>query len=278
MKHEDYLGFWGLKEDPFNDNKKDIRYFYQSQQHTEAIERIFYAISELDMDIVMLTGEVGTGKTFTSIVIMTMLQNKNLTRKNFKVVFLEVSYENFEFLMCEIVNKLTGKVVFTLAEAMSIFKKALEQIKKENGQLVIILDESQNYDSKTLEQIRQLSNYNVFQKCISIILVGQPELRNKMIGMKQLASRIKVKQYLNNLNIEEVPQYIAFRMRQAGFNKNKTPFDPYIKDIYKATGGMPRNINTLCTLLLVEGAINKKKEFEEATVKKIISSFEENIY
>lgn len=278
MRFEECLKFWGLKEDPFNDSKKDIRYFYQSSQHTEAIERIFYGINDQNLDILMLTGEVGTGKTFTSIVIMTMLLNKALTKKDFKVAYMETGYANFEVLLCQIVNKLTNKTVDNLTDATNLFKKVLEEIRKEKSQLILILDESQDYDKKTLDQIRQLINYNTSYKCLSLLLVGQPELREKIVTMKQLASRIKVKQYLNNLNVEEVPNYISFRMRVAGFTKKNNPFSPYIKEIYAATGGMPRYINTLCTSFLIEGALRKQDKIDKATAQEIIRKFEQDIY
>jgi Archaeal ATPase. len=215
---------------------------------------------------------VGTGKTFTSIVIMTMLLNKTLAQKDFKVVYLELSYENFEVLLCQIVNKLTNKTVDNLTEATNLFRKVLQEIRKEGSQLVLILDESQDYDRKTLDQIRQLSNYNTSYKYLSILLVGQPELREKIVSMKQLASRIKVKQYLNNLNVEEVPHYISFRMQAAGFSQKTNPFTPYIKEIYAATGGMPRYINTLCTSFLMAGASQKTKRIDKILLKKLYTN------
>lgn len=276
--NENYLSFWGLKEDPFNDTTKDIKYFYQSEQHTEAIERIFYGIRDLNMDILLLTGEVGTGKTFTSIMIMTMFLNKQIAKKDFKVVYIGMGYESFDVLLCQIVNKLTNSTVDNLITATNLFGKILEEIRKANSQLVLILDESQDYDRKTLDRIRQLVNYNTSYKYLSIVLVGQPELRNKIVSLKQLSSRIKIKQYLNNLRAEEVLQYINFRMARAGFNRPESPFDPYAKEIYIATGGMPRYINTLCSLFLMEGARLGKEKISSDVAERIISKFEQDVY
>lgn len=247
-----------LEEDPFDESDtRKIKYFYQSKQHIDAIERIHSGMKLYKQSLLLLTGEVGSGKTFTSTVIMTMLKNdkdEHGRKTNmFAPVFIEKSYEKFSDLLCQIIYKATGKELDNPANAELLFDKMLRTFREQKRHLIVILDESQNYDTKTLDQIRELTNINTEEKCISILFVGQPELRDKISRMKQLSSRIKVKQYLNNLNEAEVPEYIIFRMHAAGYPKDlENPFLPYTSLIYNATLGMPRQITTICGEVLHE--------------------------
>jgi general secretion pathway protein A len=269
-----------LEEDPFDESDtRKIKYFYQSKQHIDAIERIHSGMKLYKQSLLLLTGEVGSGKTFTSTVIMTMLKNdrdEHGRKTNlFAPVFVEKSYEKFNDLLSQIIYKATGKMLDNPSNAVFFFDKMLNAFRQQKKHLIVILDESQNYDTRTLDQIRELTNINTEEKCISILFVGQPELRDKISRMKQLSSRIKVKQYLNNLNESEVPKYIIFRMQAAGYPKDlENPFLPYTSLIYNATLGMPRQITTICGAVLYEVDERNLTTLAPKLVKEVIKRIE----
>lgn len=271
-----------LTHNPFSEDLKlNIKYFYQSSQHIEAIDRIHSGIKFHNQELLQLSGEVGTGKTFTSIVIMNMLKNDKdeYGRKTnrFQPMFIEIGYSNYETLLCQIVKRATNVEVSDIIKATNLFDKIISKLKEKNQQLVLILDESQNYDKKSLDQIRQLTNINTSRKYLTILFVGQPELRDKIVSLKQLSSRIKVRQYLNNLKEDEVPEYIISRMAAAGYPKKLgNPFLPYKGEIYLATGGMPRQINTICFQIIEKVRNNQLEVITPQLVEDVIRRIDES--
>lgn len=252
------LKFWSLKETPFNNDINNKKFFYRSVKYDETIIRIINGVRELNTDITMIYGEVGTGKSFTSAIILSELQELG-----YYALYYPAAYENFETLMCKIVRDIaTDEKPITITEATLLLEDILKVIENENNQLVLILDEAHTYDITILDKIRQLSNYNAKsnRKLMSLILVGQTELILKVREMKQLNSRIKERQYLEYLKDDEIENYITFKMQQAGFSKRKTnPFEGLYKEIKNATLGMPRLINNVCETCLEIAASDGEK-------------------
>lgn len=288
----DILIFWDLNENPFSDSVRDTRFFFQSRQHRQAINVVVTGFKDINLDIAALTGYVGTGKSFTCRVIATLLN----TKFGFYTIFVPESFSTYEELVCYIAQRITGEECERAVKANAIIHKLLTEAFKRGQQVLFALDECQGYDTKVLDRIRQMVNKNAeFQgKVLSLLLVGQTELSTTIANMQQLDSRIKIRHSFNNLDRDEVLKYIAFRMWRASKDPElnakadilaeadndlpelkASPFYAYRDDIYKATGGMPRSINYLCSNILTQAAEKGEKSISWKIVQSVITDFEQ---
>lgn len=268
------LKFWAFKENPYSNDITNISFFLKMYQYDETIKKMVMGVEELNLDITQIAGEVGTGKSFTCVMLTSIFRDKG-----YYVIYMQNPCDNYEILIRKIVSELTNQKPRDITDATMMFEDALERINSAGKQLIIIFDECHVYDDVTLDKIRLLSNYNAkasSRKLISLILVGQPELREKIRKMKQLYSRIKVKQYLNYLNESEMETYILHRLYVAGYSKKKAnPFCEHIRQIYTATLGAPRAINNVCEKALEISADKKEKVISEETMKEAIAYYTE---
>lgn len=264
------LKFWSLVENPFRNDISNKKYFYRSGKYDEAIKRIVGGVREQNTDITMIYGEVGTGKSFTSAIIL-----EELKKLGYVVVYYPTTYGNMETLLCKIARDvLDNERPTTITEATLVFESYLEQLMVEDTQLVIILDEAHEYDDEMLGNIRQLSNYNSQspKKLVSLIIVGQTELIVKLRSIKQLNSRIKERQYLEYMTKEEIGPYVTFKMTTAGYNKRRPSlFKEHEKMLQDATYGMPRMINNICEAALEIAARKNEPVLTDATMQQAIN-------
>jgi general secretion pathway protein A len=153
----------------------------------------------------------------------------------------------------------------------------LEQLKKGNN-VAIIIDEAQNLSTQVLEQIRLLSNLETDQhKLMQIVLCGQPELRERLMGseLRQLRQRITVRYHLHPLTEKEIVLYIEHRMKTAGWQEAKSPFtDEAITTIYSYSSGIPRLVNALCDVALLAGFVAGSKIIDQVCIAKAIQQLE----
>lgn len=271
LKNRSLLLF-GFKSNPFVNTIKDKRLFHRTEKYNETLLRMHEGIREPNTDITMIYGEIGVGKSYTSAIL-----TSELDEMGYYVVYIPNSYELFEILMCSIVSNISDKTPTNITEATLYFEELLKRIEQDQNQLVIILDECHTYDMETLDKIRQLSNYNAKSesKLLSLVLVGQTELMTKVKQMKQLYSRIKVKQYLECLKEHEILDYIEFKIRAVGYDQNKeNPFKEHISEIYAATNGMQRLINNVCEAAIDIAADENKtiitKEIMQRGIEEIL--------
>ena len=243
-----YLAFFGLKSTPFS-LTPDPSFFYRSAQHEEALASLIYGVQSRK-GFIVLTGEVGTGKT-------TMLEclRDHLTAQHVPFVFLfnsRLTPEQFLQMMaydldlpCERNSK--PEVLFAL-NALLIDRA------KDNQTTVLIIDEAQNLDWAVLEEIRLLSNLEARSgKALQIILSGQPELERKLEAReyRQLKQRIALRCHLRPFHAAESAQYIAARLARAGMFEQSV-FPPVVlAEIHRRTQGIPRVINAVCDNLLL---------------------------
>ncbi|MFX0199869.1 MAG: ExeA family protein [Candidatus Hodarchaeota archaeon] len=264
-----YTEFYNLKEKPFN-LTPDPRFLHLSQNHKEALALLVYGVKERKGFIVM-TGEVGTGKT---TLLHALLRNLD---DNTKTVFifnplLDVN-EFFKFVCIDLGIRVKDQ---TKGDCLlGIYKFLLESYTK-NQNVVMIIDEAHNLNPSLLEEIRLLSNFETGQdKLIQIILVGQPEL-NSILNLSQcrpLKQRISLWFFINPLNQKETEKYIRSRLGKAGLETScytKKAFD----EIYQYTKGVPRLINIICDNALTVGYGMDRKRIDEKIVKEAIADLE----
>ena len=207
-----YLDYYGLKENPFNVTS-DPNFLYLSHTHKEALDHLLYGINQRK-GFVTITGEVGAGKTTLCRALLRRLDNKTKTSLIFNSTLPEGQLLEAILNDFGIMPERRSKVAFL----RKLNEYLLEQITCDNN-VVLIVDEAQNLRFSTLEMIRMLSNLETEkEKLLQIVLVGQPELRDKLNSPKllQLRQRISVRFHVKALEEDEVRSYIEHRLKVAG--------------------------------------------------------------
>ena len=153
----------------------------------------------------------------------------------------------------------------------------IDQMSRGNN-VVVIIDEAQNLSHRQLEQVRMLSNLEAEnQKLIQIVLVGQPELRDKLKSnsLRQLRQRIAVRCHIDALGFDDVRQYINHRLTLAGANGSAPLFhDEAYQEIYKYSGGIPRLINIVCDKALLMGFVSDRRSIDARIIHHSIQEIE----
>lgn len=262
-----YREHWGLKELPF-ENVPDPRYFYPSPEHQEALMRLFYAVNNRK-GAAMLTGEVGCGKTILSRTLVQdlagdryevgLIANPSLPPLDFlREILYQLGVESGSNSKLDLLHALNDLVVKNL---------------NAGKETVIMIDEAQAIeDEGTLEELRLLLNFQLNERfLLTLILIGQPELREKVSRVRQLDQRIAIKYHLGPLSQEETRKYILYRMEKAGLRREIVAPDGF-QEIYRITHGIPRDINNLCDLSLLLGFGNGSTRIDLPLIQKSASA------
>ena len=253
-----YLEQYGLKKSPFNITA-DPYFFFESLSHKQALAALTYGIHERK-GIILVTGEVGTGKTTLCRTLLDKLP---------KSIKTSVILDHPCFSESQLLNAIVGD--FGLKPA----KNRLDTVKKldtflvetamNGGNAVLVIDEAQGLTNRQLEQIRLLSNLEISEgKLLQIILFGQPELTAKLkqFKLRQIHQRIFVKHNISPLSEEEVSKYVEHRLQKAGINDIDI-FPESYNVIYEFSKGIPRLINMLCDRALLWGFAKDRKDLDK---------------
>lgn len=253
-----YTDFFGLKEKPFNLTPSS-RFLYLGESHKEALALLTYGVDERK-GFILLTGEVGTGKT---TMVQALLGNLDHT---VEYVYLSNPLMSVDDLMNYLAfSALKKKVHFkSKSEFLLEFESFLKQCLQHQKNFVLIIDEAQKLSFELLEEIRLLSNMETAdEKLINIFLVGQPELNEHLseARCRPLLQRISVRHHISPLNLEETAEYVMTRMSIAGTGDGDKIFPKRaIKALHDYSSGYPRMINILAdNALLLSYSMEKKK-------------------
>jgi general secretion pathway protein A len=260
-----YLEFYGLKEPPFSITP-DPRYVFLSERHRDALAHLLYGIGKGGSGgFVQLTGEVGTGKTTLCRLLLEQLPENTRVALvlNPKLSPLELLESICDELKLDIAAKkgsLKGLVDTLNMYLLDAYAQGLR--------VVLIIDEAQNLSTDALEQVRLLTNLETpTQKLLQIILLGQPELRDKLNDpeLRQLAQRITARYHLTPLDRDESEAYIRHRLAVAG--AVRTPFSRLgLRALYQRSGGVPRLINVIGDRALMAGYAREQNAIGERLV------------
>lgn len=261
-----YESFFGLKENPFR-MTPDPRYFYPSAKHTDALNHMVYAIQER-RGFVVITGEVGSGKTTLSRVLFQQLDRSTKTAivRNTHLTAKDLMTQTLEEL------EIPYKPERTKTHLIGLLNEFLIQQLRENNNVVLLIDEAQNLKASVLEEVRMLSNLETeTQKLIQIILMGQPELKATLWLQRliQLRQRVTLHYHLDALDQFETVAYIAHRLHVAGANSVPIFRSDSLPKIFQHTHGVPRLINALCDHALLTGYVNESSTIGPEIIEEV---------
>ncbi len=261
------IAFFGLREPPFNPSP-DPRFLHLTPAHQEALAQLLYGV-EQHKGFILLTGEVGTGKTTLLHALLERLDESTA------VAFVTNSMLGFEGIL-EYVQEDLGISKpgdSSLAQRLFAFQHFLIERRRSGQNTVLILDEAQDLEADTLERIRLLSNFETTsEKILQIVLAGQPELRAKLDlpELRQLKQRIGLRCRIPPLAPEQVRDYIRTRLRVAG-TRDTGLFSPdAVARIAQFSGGIPRLVNTVCDHCLVFAYADQVRRIDRRMVDEAI--------
>jgi general secretion pathway protein A len=270
-----YKRFYGLQRNPF-DITPDPSFLFPTRKHNEALAALYYGVKRRK-GFVVLTGEVGTGKTVLVRCLLNILSKANVA---FGYVFnpLLSPTEFLQYVVGDLRLPTTGKNKSDLLLELSSYVIARH---RKGLTTVLVVDEAHHLSTELLEEIRLLTNLETGEaKLLQILLVGQPELDEKLdsVDLRQLKQRVALRSHLGSLDLEETCGYVYRRMQIAG-NQNPAEVFPMetILELQRQSRGFPRLINTLCENALINGYARQARSINPDVIEEIASDFRLNV-
>jgi general secretion pathway protein A len=250
-----YEKFWGLREKPF-ENSPDPKYLFPSAEHKQAIEMLMYAVRSRKGGA-LLTGDYGCGKT---LLIRVLVQE--LARDGVQTAVVNYPKLSGIELLRDVLYQLGNDV---RSNSRLKLTRAVGEILQENVRAgkhtMIVVDEAQVIERKSiLEELRLLLNYQLNDRfLLTLLLVGQPELREIVASLPQLEQRLTVRTHLHTFDLVDTAKYISYRLGVAGASRPVFSQDA-VEAMYTHSYGCPRRVNNLGDLSLWKGFQDKVSE------------------
>ena len=246
-----YKTFFNLTRNPF-DLTPDPAFLFPTKRHNEALAALYYGVRQ-HKGFVVVTGEVGTGKTLLLRCLLRLLKQSKDVAYAYLFNSRLSSTEFLQYILSDFGLPTSGKNKSDLLFDLGQFLVSRGSKKMTT---VLIVDEAHHLSADILEEVRLLSNLETDDdKLLQIVLVGQPELDEKLdsVGLRQLKQRIAVRTQLGPLNIDETKRYIQRRLQIAGQDALSSPLFPEesVATVHCFSRGLPRLINTICENSLI---------------------------
>lgn len=260
-----HLHFFGIREEPFR-LTPDRDFFFPSRAHAAVAEVIRYGL-ESGEGFLIIYGEVGTGKTMLLRKLGSYLHNRFDTAY---IIAPQLAPRDLLFAILQDLNALS--LHDSDQSAPALFQKIYDYLVNRNPagkRLLVIIDEAQSLPEESIEQLRLLSNFETDkEKLMQILLVGQPELKDKIHrpSLRQLRQRITISETLKPLSAAEMTAYINFRLNRVG-RADLTPPARVNKMIYRYTRGTPRLVNKLLSRALLMSYAAGKQHIDKKSIK-----------
>ena len=267
-----YKAFYHLTRNPF-ELAPDPAFLFLTKKHSEALATLYYGVKR-HKGFVVMTGEVGTGKTLLVRFLLTLLKKSHVSYAylfNSKLSSLDF----LQYMTGDFGLKTTGTNKSALLLDFGEFLVARHEKKLTT---VLVVDEAHHLSLDVLEEIRLLTNLETAEeKLLQILLVGQPELDEKLdsFQLRQLKQRIALRCQLEPLSPEETKGYIERRLRCAGANSHAGTLFPLdtIAAIYRHCRGIPRLINTVCENALITAYALRKRDVTPDIIDEVAADF-----
>jgi general secretion pathway protein A len=271
-----YKAFYNLQRNPF-EISPDPSFLFPTRRHNEALAALYYGVRR-HKGFVVMTGEVGTGKT---LLVRCLLQLLNRNDVSYAYVFNSIlsPVEFLQYIAADFGLRASGKNKSELLWELHNYLITRYQKKQTT---VLVVDEAHHVSAEVLEEIRLLTNLETAQeKLLQILLVGQPELDEKLdsVSLRQLKQRIVLRSRLEPLDLEETRGYILRRLELAGRATQSNPLFPIetVAAIHRHSRGIPRLINTICENALIAGFAKQTKSIAPAIIEEVASDLRLNI-
>jgi general secretion pathway protein A len=269
-----YFEYFEFKEPPFN-LTPNSRFFFEGNKHREALNSLFYAINQRK-GFIVITGEIGSGKTTVSRALINKLD------KNTEVALITNTHLNSKDLLLTLLEDLEVEFQPGIykAKLLSRLNDYLLTQAHRGHNVVLIIDEAQNLKPAVLEEVRMLSNLETeTEKLIQIVLIGQPELKQKLglSRLEQLRQRVAIYFHLSPLTFEEMQEYIVYRLKIASQSNREYFSKEALQLVYQFSKGVPRLINQICDFALLTGYVEGLKIIDERIMQEVIGESPMNI-
>ena len=267
-----YETFYGLNSRPFQ-LTPDPRYYFESLTHRKALSYLGYGLAQGE-GFIVITGEVGAGKTTLVGHLMETIDRGRLTAANVVMTSLESR---------DIVRVVAGQFGIDTdgadkAQLLESFEELLHAEARAGRRCLLIVDESQNLSTGALEELRMLSNFQLGgQALLQIFLLGQPEFRDLLKTsdrLEQLRQRVIAHHHLEPMGSDEIEPYITHRLSKSGWSGRPKITSNVFSLLYAETQGVPRKINTLMSRVLLMGAVEQVEMIDQALVGRVLADLD----
>ena len=265
-----YFKYLGLEKEPFSTSPDPV-FFFHSLEHTTALKRLEIAI-RLRRGLSLILGDVGTGKT---TLCRTLLQSFNAEDDKFIFhMILDPNYKT-EYQFLTTLTKMFGASPFfrsTIDHQEAIEKYLFQKGVDENKTIVLLIDEGQKLNQPFLEILRTLLNYETNEyKLLQLVILAQMELLPRIQKIRNFIDRVSLKYIINPLDEKETEDMINFRLKQAGYRREKSLFTPEaIRRIFEFSSGYPRKIALICHNALEHLVMDDKELVDEDIIDILI--------
>ena len=269
--YEDYYRF---SAKPFQLNP-DPRFFFGSKGHKRAMAYLDYGLS-LGEGFIVITGEVGAGKTTLVRNLFRQLESHNLVAAQLVSTQLDAE-DTLRSVAASFGLEHEGLAKSSLLKNLEDFLTAAA---RQGKRALLVVDEAQNLTQRAVEELRMLSNFqNNERSLIQTFLLGQPEFRGILQSpdMQQLRQRVVASYHLGPLDPDETRGYIEHRLHTVGWQGVPSFDEAAFTALHRFTGGIPRRINTTCDRLLLLGFLEEKSHFGEAEVDEVIADLKNEV-
>tara|TARA_B100001939_G_scaffold346468_1_gene365307 strand:- start:2441 stop:3496 length:1056 start_codon:yes stop_codon:yes gene_type:complete len=268
-----YAEFYGLEGKPFQ-LTPDPRFYFDSSTHRKAMAYLTYGLSQGE-GFIIITGEIGAGKTTLVEHLLEELDRDQYVAA--KIVTTNLNADDIlKMVAAGFGLDVEGKEKSVLLKDIDRF---LTRNHEQGKRALLLIDEVQNLPTKALEELRMLSNFQKGDRALlQSFLVGQPEFRDKWAfdpELEQLRQRVIATHHLQAMTYEETREYILHRLRLVGWKEDPSFTEKAFQKIYEYTQGVPRRLNTLCSRILLFGAIEELHEVTDKVVDDVIADMEQ---
>lgn len=264
-----YDTFYGLNGRPFQ-LTPDPHFYFESLTHRKALSYLGYGLAQGE-GFIVITGDVGAGKTTLVSHLMATIDKARLTAAN--IVTTKLDSEDIVRVAANHFDIDTDHM--DKAQLLSAFEEFLHAEARAGRRCLLIVDESQNLPAGALEELRMLSNFQLGgQALLQIFLLGQPEFRDMLQNsnqLEQLRQRVIAHHHLEPMDAEEIEPYVTHRLSKCGWSGRPKITSSVFRLLYSETNGVPRKINALMSRILLMGSIEHAEMIDQPMVERVLA-------
>jgi len=261
--------YWKLTKKPFS-NTPDLNFLYNSDGFEEGYARLLYNITEIKGGLTLVTGEIGSGKTYLANALKETLKEQNTLPFLIRNPKLS-STQLIKIILQKIGTEKTPRFKLVV---LNLLEKTLLDFNRRNITVIGLIDEAQILSLDALREIRLLLNLETpEEKLLHLVLLGQPELKNRIDKVPQLKQRVNIRFHLDPLTKKETKAYIKHRLKVAG-SKNEIFEQKSLDKLYAISKGLPRVINNIAQNALFVGATESLQEIPPDVIESVAADLE----